>query len=123
MQAGMSAMMKIEQEPRTFLTVRAIGSGIQNVLFADPRTAADVEACVRAVRAETMASSLMANTPFNTISPAMISRSVQGKGVTQPALAQKPRRASVFAPLICRAFPQTYLLERPSWHALPLKIA
>ncbi|MCB1809459.1 MAG: 2,4-dihydroxyhept-2-ene-1,7-dioic acid aldolase, partial [Candidatus Competibacteraceae bacterium] len=43
----MSAMMKIEQEPRTFLTVRAIGSGIQNVLFADPRTAADVEACVR----------------------------------------------------------------------------
>lgn len=52
----MSSMMKIEQEPRTFLTVRAIGSGIQNVLFADPRTAADVEACVRAVRAETPAS-------------------------------------------------------------------
>src|SRR5437899_4958459 len=49
----MSAMMKIEQEPRTYLTVRAIGSGIQNVLFADPRTAADVEECVRAVRAET----------------------------------------------------------------------
>lgn len=49
----MSAMMKIEQEPRTYLTVRAIGSGIQNVLFADPRTVADVEECVRAVRAET----------------------------------------------------------------------
>jgi 2-keto-3-deoxy-L-rhamnonate aldolase RhmA len=49
----MSAMMKIEQEPRTYLTVRAIGSGIQNVLFADPRTAEDVEECVRAVRAET----------------------------------------------------------------------
>src|SRR5436190_14632314 len=49
----MSAMMKIEQEPRTYLTVRAIGSGIQNVLFADPRTLADVEECVRAVRAET----------------------------------------------------------------------
>jgi 4-hydroxy-2-oxoheptanedioate aldolase len=48
----LSAMMKIEQEPRTYLTVRAIGSGIQNVLFADPRTVADVEACVRAVRAE-----------------------------------------------------------------------
>jgi 4-hydroxy-2-oxoheptanedioate aldolase len=48
----MSAMMKIEQEPRTYLTVRAIGSGIQNVLFADPRTVADVEECVRAVRAE-----------------------------------------------------------------------
>lgn len=49
----MSAMMKIEQEPRSYLTIRAIGSGIQNVLFADPRTVQDVEECVRAVRAET----------------------------------------------------------------------
>jgi 2-keto-3-deoxy-L-rhamnonate aldolase RhmA len=48
----MSAMMKIEQEPRTYLTVRAIGSGIQNLLFADPRTVEEVEECVRAVRAE-----------------------------------------------------------------------
>jgi 4-hydroxy-2-oxoheptanedioate aldolase len=48
----MTGMMKIEQEPRTYLAIRAIGSGIQNVLFADPRTVADVEACVRAVRAE-----------------------------------------------------------------------
>jgi 2-keto-3-deoxy-L-rhamnonate aldolase RhmA len=48
----MSGMMKIEQEPKTYLTIRAIGSGIQNVLFADPRTVADVEACVRAVRSE-----------------------------------------------------------------------
>jgi 2-keto-3-deoxy-L-rhamnonate aldolase RhmA len=48
----LSGMMKIEQEPRTYLTIRSIGSGIQNVLFADPRTKADVEACVRAVRAE-----------------------------------------------------------------------
>ena len=48
----MSAMMKIEQEPRTYLTIRSIGSGIQNVLFADPRTKEDVEECVRAVRAE-----------------------------------------------------------------------
>ena len=38
----MTAMMKIEQEPRTYLAIRAIGSGIQNVLFADPRTVADV---------------------------------------------------------------------------------
>src|SRR5271170_4514731 len=51
----MSGMMKIEQEPRTYLTIRAIGSGIQNVLFADPRTKEDVEECVRAVRAETPA--------------------------------------------------------------------
>src|SRR5919204_6517072 len=48
----MAAMMKIEQEPRTYLAIRAIGSGIQNVLFADPRTVQDVEECVRAVRAE-----------------------------------------------------------------------
>jgi 4-hydroxy-2-oxoheptanedioate aldolase len=49
----MSSMFKVEQEPRTYLTVRAIGSGIQNVLFADPRTVEDVQECVRAVRAET----------------------------------------------------------------------
>jgi len=48
----LSGMMKIEQEPRTYLTVRAIGSGIQNVLFADVRTVDDARACVRAVRAE-----------------------------------------------------------------------
>ena len=51
----MSGMMKIEQEPRTYLTIRAIGSGIQNVLFADPRTVEDVQECVKAVRAETPA--------------------------------------------------------------------
>lgn len=49
----MSGMMKIEQQPRTYLAIRAIGSGIQNVLFADVRTVADVEECVRSVRAET----------------------------------------------------------------------
>src|SRR2546423_15672075 len=49
----MSAMIKIEQEPRTYLTVRAIGSGIQNVIFADPRTVADVEKGVRAAGAAT----------------------------------------------------------------------
>ncbi len=48
----LSAMMKIEQEPRTYLCIRALGSGIQNLLFADPRSVADVEACVKAVRAE-----------------------------------------------------------------------
>ena len=49
----MSGMIKVEQEPRTYLTIRAIGSGIQNVLFADPRSVEDVQECVRAVRAET----------------------------------------------------------------------
>src|SRR5436190_18028954 len=48
----MTAMMKIEQEPRTYLAIRAFGSGIQNMLFADPRTVADVDAWVKAVRAE-----------------------------------------------------------------------
>jgi 2-keto-3-deoxy-L-rhamnonate aldolase RhmA len=49
----MTAMMKIEQQPRTYLAVRAIGSGIQNLLFADVRTVEDVVECVRSVRAET----------------------------------------------------------------------
>ena len=48
----MSSMMKIEQEPRTYLAVRALGSGVQNVLFSDPRTVEDAEECVSAVRAE-----------------------------------------------------------------------
>lgn len=49
----MTGMMKIEQQPRTYLAVRAIGAGIQNLLFADVRTPEDVEECVRSVRAET----------------------------------------------------------------------
>ncbi len=49
----MTGMMKIEQQPRTYLAIRAIGAGIQNLLFADCRTVADVEECVRSVRAET----------------------------------------------------------------------
>jgi 4-hydroxy-2-oxoheptanedioate aldolase len=52
---NMSGMMKIEQEPRMYLTIRAIGSGIQNLLFADVRTVADAEECVKAVRAESPA--------------------------------------------------------------------
>ncbi len=49
----LTGMIKIEQQPRTYLTVRAIGSGIQNVLFADVRTVEDAIECVRSVRAET----------------------------------------------------------------------
>lgn len=48
----MSGMIKIEQQPRTYLAVRAIGSGFQNVLFADVRTVEDVRECVASVRAE-----------------------------------------------------------------------
>ena len=47
-----SGMIKVEQEPRTFITVRALGSGIQNLLFADIHSAEEARACVAAVRAE-----------------------------------------------------------------------
>jgi 4-hydroxy-2-oxoheptanedioate aldolase len=47
-----SGMIKIEQFTRGHLAMRAIGSGIQNVLFADVRTADDARHCVRSVRPE-----------------------------------------------------------------------
>ncbi len=49
----MTAMMKIDQQPRTYLAVRAIGSGIPNLLFADIRTPDDAREAVRSCRAET----------------------------------------------------------------------
>jgi 2-keto-3-deoxy-L-rhamnonate aldolase RhmA len=49
----MSSMIKIDQEPRTYLAGRAIGSGIQNLLFADIRSAEDTREAVAAARAET----------------------------------------------------------------------
>jgi len=49
----MSSMIKIDQEPRRFLSQRAIGAGFQSVLFADCRSVEDVRECVRAVRPET----------------------------------------------------------------------
>ena len=49
----MSAMMKIDQDPRLYLAGRAIGSGFQNLLFADVRTPGDAEECVKATRADT----------------------------------------------------------------------
>jgi len=49
----MSAMMKIEQEPRSYLAVRAVGSGIQNLLFADVRSPEEARKAVAAARAET----------------------------------------------------------------------
>src|SRR6476661_2630641 len=44
-----SGMIKVEQEPRTYITVRALGSGIQNLLFADIRSVEDARASVAAV--------------------------------------------------------------------------
>jgi len=49
----MSAMIKVDQEPRAFLAQRAIGAGFQSILFADCRTADDVQRCVQVVRPET----------------------------------------------------------------------
>jgi 4-hydroxy-2-oxoheptanedioate aldolase len=49
----MSAMMKVEQDPRLFIASRSLGAGIQNMLFADCRSADEVRECVRMVRAAT----------------------------------------------------------------------
>jgi 2-keto-3-deoxy-L-rhamnonate aldolase RhmA len=50
-----TGMIKIAQESRRELAVKAMNAGIQNVLFADVRTVADVEECIKTVRAESMA--------------------------------------------------------------------
>ena len=50
---NLGGMIKIEQTQWTHQAMRAIGSGFQEVLFADLRTVADAAACVAAVRAET----------------------------------------------------------------------
>ncbi len=49
----MSSMMKVDQEPRIFITTRSLGCGIQNILFSDIHSAAEVKECIRAVRPET----------------------------------------------------------------------
>jgi 4-hydroxy-2-oxoheptanedioate aldolase len=50
---GLGTMIKVDQEPRTFLAQRAIGAGFEGVLFADCRSAADAAACVAIARPET----------------------------------------------------------------------
>jgi 4-hydroxy-2-oxoheptanedioate aldolase len=50
---GLVGMIKVEQTMWTHQAMRALGSGFQSILFADPRTVDDVKACVAAVRAET----------------------------------------------------------------------
>ncbi len=49
----MSGMVKVDRENRGFVAQRAIGSGLQNILFSDAHDAAEVEECVAVVRAET----------------------------------------------------------------------
>tara|TARA_B100000949_G_scaffold218598_1_gene217127 strand:+ start:189 stop:977 length:789 start_codon:yes stop_codon:yes gene_type:complete len=47
-----SLMIKVDQEPKTYLAERALAAGIQNVLFADIRSVEDAKEAVRAVRPE-----------------------------------------------------------------------
>jgi 4-hydroxy-2-oxoheptanedioate aldolase len=49
----LATMIKVDQEPRGYLTQRAIGAGFTSVLFADCRTAEDVRAAVRLARPDT----------------------------------------------------------------------
>jgi len=50
---NLSSMIKIEQEPRMWLTQRSIDAGFQSVLFTDLRTADEVKDCIRYIHAET----------------------------------------------------------------------
>jgi 4-hydroxy-2-oxoheptanedioate aldolase len=47
---GMDAMIKIDQEPRTFIAARAIQAGFTAMLFADCRSTEDVRQCVQSVK-------------------------------------------------------------------------
>jgi len=46
----MTSMMKVEKGLRLFVAQRALGAGIQNILFADCDTAEEARECVRYVR-------------------------------------------------------------------------
>jgi 2-keto-3-deoxy-L-rhamnonate aldolase RhmA len=48
----MSTMIKVDQFAQTYVAQRALGSGIQNVLFTDIGTVQDARECVRIVRSE-----------------------------------------------------------------------
>ncbi len=50
---NLSSMMKVEEQTRGFIAMRAIDAGIQSVLFTDCRSAEDVRECIRLVRPET----------------------------------------------------------------------
>jgi 4-hydroxy-2-oxoheptanedioate aldolase len=49
----MSAIIKVEAEPRTYLAQRSVGAGFQGVLFADVRSVVDARECVRILRPDT----------------------------------------------------------------------
>lgn len=47
---NMSSMIKLDEHNRGFIATRAIGSGLQNVLFTGCRSAEDVRECIRIVK-------------------------------------------------------------------------
>jgi 4-hydroxy-2-oxoheptanedioate aldolase len=49
----MSAIIKVDPEPRAYLAQRGIGAGFQGVLFADVRNAEEARECVRICRPDT----------------------------------------------------------------------
>lgn len=49
----MSAVIKVEAEPRTYLAQRSVGAGFHSVLFADVRSAQDARDCVRILKPDT----------------------------------------------------------------------
>lgn len=49
----MSAIIKVDAEPRTYLAQRGIGAGFQGVLFADVRSAEEARECVRILKPDT----------------------------------------------------------------------
>jgi len=48
-----SSMLKVDQGWKTFMAQRAVGSGIQSILFTDIRSIDDAKECIKIVRAET----------------------------------------------------------------------
>jgi len=48
----LTAMIKVDADPKVFVAQRAVGSGFQSILFADLRSIEEVEEAIRAVRAE-----------------------------------------------------------------------
>ena len=49
----MSSMMKVDQDNQNFVAKRALGAGIQNILFTDVRNVEQAKECIRIVKAET----------------------------------------------------------------------
>ncbi len=50
---SLTSVVKLEDDPRTFMTRRALHAGVQGILFADCSSASEVRDCIRAVRPST----------------------------------------------------------------------